>query len=206
MFNVITGFLKPDSGSVGYNGRRVLGIPPHRVTRLKIARTFQESRLISRMTVLDNVLLSFPAQTGESVMGGFALWPRVNRQERENRVEAGRLLDYVGMLEKADDRAENLSFGQQKLLALTCCLAAGGELLLLDEPVAGVAPAMVERILDLIVDLRKRDKTIILIEHNFSAVTAVCDRVIFMDEGRKIADGTPDEIKNNEEVIESYLT
>jgi ABC-type branched-subunit amino acid transport system ATPase component len=206
LFNVVTGFLRPDAGEVIYNGRTLKSVPPHRVARLGIARTFQELRLIYRMTLLENVMLSFPRQTGESPAGAFALWPLVGRQERRNRAEAFALLEYVGLAEKADDLADNLSYGQQKLLALACCLAAGGELLLLDEPVAGVAPLMVEKILDLIRDLKAGSKTVVLIEHNFAAVTNVCDRVIFMDEGRGVAEGTPDEIRANPDVIESYLT
>jgi branched-chain amino acid transport system permease protein len=206
LFNVVTGFLRPDAGEVLSRGRRLIGIPPHKVSRLGIARTFQELRLIYRMTLLENVMLAFPRQAGESPAGAFALWPLVSKQERHNRDEAVGLLEYVGLAEKADDLADNLSYGQQKLLALACCLAAGGELLLLDEPVAGVAPMMVEKILDLIRDLKARGKTVVLIEHNFAAVTDVCDRVIFMDEGRGVAEGTPDEIRANREVIESYLT
>lgn len=206
LFNVVTGFLRPDAGEVLYRGRRLTGIPPHKVSRVGIARTFQELRLIYRMTLLENVMLAFPRQVGESPAGAFALWPVVGKQERRNRDEAVELLEYVGLAEKAGDLADNLSYGQQKLLALVCCLAAGGELLLLDEPVAGVAPMMVEKILDLIRDLKARGKTVVLIEHNFAAVTDVCDRVIFMDEGRGVAEGTPDEIRANPEAIESYLT
>ncbi len=206
LFNVVTGFLRPDGGDVTYKGEALAGKPPYRVARRGVARTFQELRLIYRMTVLENVLLAFPAQAGESAAAAFARWLEVSRRQRRNRAEALALLEYVGLTEKAGELADELSYGQQKLLSLACCLATGGELLLLDEPVAGVAPGMVDRILELIRDLRGRGKTVVFIEHNFAAVTEVCDRVIFRDEGRKVAEGTPAEIRNNADVIESYLT
>jgi ABC-type branched-subunit amino acid transport system ATPase component len=206
LFNVVTGFLRPDAGDVTYKGETLTGRPPHRVARRGIGRTFQELRLIYRMTALENVLLAFPSQAGESGLGAFGRWPRVNMEERRNREEARALLEYVGLAEKAGELADEMSYGQQKLLSLACCLATGGELLLLDEPVAGVAPGMVEKILGLITDLRSRGKTVVFIEHNFAAVTEVCDRVLFMDEGRLVAEGTPTEIRDNAEVIESYLT
>jgi ABC-type branched-subunit amino acid transport system ATPase component len=206
LFNVVTGFLRPDGGDVTYKGEALAGKPPYRVARRGVARTFQELRLIYRMTVLENVLLAFPAQAGESAAAAFARWLEVGRRQRRNREEALALLEYVGLTEKAGELADELSYGQQKLLSLACCLATGGELLLLDEPVAGVAPGMVDRILALIRDLRGRGKTVVFIEHNFAAVTEVCDRVIFMDEGRLVAEGTPAEIRNNADVIESYLT
>jgi len=206
LFNVVTGFLKPDAGEARYRGEAVTGEPPYRVARRGVARTFQELRLIYRMTVLENVLLAFPAQAGESATGAFVRWLEVSRRQRRNREEALALLAYVGLAEKAGELADELSFGQQKLLSLACCLATGGELLLLDEPVAGVAPGMVDKILGLITDLRGRGKTVVFIEHNFAAVTEVCDRVIFMDEGRKVAEGTPADIRDNPDVIESYLT
>ena len=206
LFNVVTGFLRPDGGDVTYKGEGLTGKPPYRVARRGVARTFQELRLIYRMTVLENVLLAFPAQAGESATGAFVRWREVSRRQRRNREEALALLDYVGLAEKAGELADELSYGQQKLVSLACCLATGGELLLLDEPVAGVAPGMVDKILGLITDLRGRGKTVVFIEHNFAAVTEVCDRVIFMDEGRKVAEGTPADIRDNPDVIESYLT
>ena len=205
LFNVVTGFLHPDAGAVTYQGEALTGKPPYRVARRGVARTFQELRLIYRMTVLENVLLAFPAQLGESAAGAFARWREVSRRQRHNREEALALLAYVGLAEKAGELADELSYGQQKLVSLACCLAMSGELLLLDEPVAGVAPEMVEKILGLITDLPARGKTVVFIEHNFAAVTEVCDRVIFMDEGRKVAEGTPAQIRDNANVIESYL-
>ncbi len=206
LFNVVTGFLRPDAGDVSYKGETLSGTPPYRVARLGLARTFQELRLIYRMTALENVLLAFPSQAGESGLGAFGRWPRVTREERHNRGEALAMLDYVGLAEKAAELADEMSYGQQKLLSLACCLATGGELLLFDEPVAGVAPGMVDKILALITDLRARGKTVVFIEHNFAAVTEVCDRVIFMDEGRLVAEGTPAQVRDNADVIESYLT
>jgi branched-chain amino acid transport system ATP-binding protein len=176
LFNVVTGFLRPDAGDVTYKGETLTGRPPHRVARRGVARTFQELRLIYRMTALENVLLAFPSQAGESGLGAFGRWPRVNKEERRNHEEALAMLEYVGLAEKAGELADEMSYGQQKLLSLACCL------------------------------LRSRGKTVVFIEHNFAAVTEVCDRVIFMDEGRLVAEGTPAEVRDNAEVIESYLT
>jgi len=204
LFNIIGGFTKPDAGDVRLNGERIIGRLPHYIARQGVARTFQELRLIGRLTAIENILLSFPRQTGESAVGAFVAWPRVTRQERRNRDDATQHLCYVGLGDYADARAADLSYGQQKLLSMACCLAMGGELLLLDEPVAGVAPKMVDRIVNLIIDLCNRGKTILVIEHNFAAV-AICNRVIFMDEGRNVVEGTPEEIRTNPTVIERYL-
>jgi ABC-type branched-subunit amino acid transport system ATPase component len=205
LFNVATGFLRPDRGRIVFNGHRLLGLPPYRISRAGVARTFQNLRLIRQISVLANVLLAFPDQPGERLGNVFFRWRASRASETANRRLAMSLLGDAGLSEKADDPAEALSYGQQKLLSLVCCLATGAELLLLDEPVAGIAPAMIEKILPIIRDLPKQGKSVVIIEHNLEALTQVCNRVIFMDAGRKISEGTPEQVRNDPRVMEAYI-
>lgn len=205
LFNVVTGFLPPDSGKVFFEGRDVTRMAAFRRARLGIGRTFQEMRLIRRLSALENVWLALPNQSGETVIG--ALLGRHKREEKRRRAEALRWLKYVGIPETANQLAGELSYGQQKLLSVACCLGLGAKLLLLDEPVAGANPALVDRMLELLERLRREEgKTIVLIEHNMDAVMQISDRVIVMDEGRIIADGTPEEVRESVVVIEAYLS
>ena len=205
LFNVATGFLRPEQGRIAFKGHRLLDLPPYRISRAGIARTFQNLRLIRQISVLENVLLAFPNQPGERLGNVFFRWRASRTREAENRRAAMSLLADASLSEKADDPAEALSYGQQKLLSLVCCLAAGAELLLLDEPVAGIAPAMIEKILTMIRDLPKQGKSVVFIEHNLEAVIQICDRVIFMDAGRKISEGTPEQVRNDPRVMEAYI-
>ena len=205
LFNVITGLLSPDTGNAIFKGHALLGRPPHEIANRGIARTFQNLRLIRRITVLENVLLCFKNQPGEKLFNIFFKPELCKRHEAANREKAVELLRTAGLLEKANDLADNLSYGQQKLLSIVCCLAADAELLLLDEPVAGIAPEMAERILDIIADLPKQGKSAIVIEHDIDALRSIAHRMIFMDAGRKICEGTPDEVLNDPRVIEAYL-
>ena len=205
LFNIICGFLSCDGGEVSLKGRKLNGLAPYRVARLGLARTFQDLRLLRRVTVLDSVMLAFQRQSGEGVFCALTGW-RTRREEKANLKKAKELLAFVGLTGKADDLAEALSYGQQKLVTLACCLAMEADLLLLDEPVAGIDPEMSQHILNLLVQLRQEGKTILLIEHNLEAVNAVSDTVIVFDEGRKIAEGRPDAVMRDPVVVEAYLT
>jgi ABC-type branched-subunit amino acid transport system ATPase component len=204
-FNVVSGFLTPESGTVTFKGNNITNISPHRIANLGIHRTFQELRLMRQVSVLENVLFSFGEQLGERLRNVFFRRRRSQHQENENRKEALTLLGDASLLQKADEPADNLSYGQQKLLSLVCCLASGSQILLLDEPVAGIAPEMIDKILGIIRDLPSKGKSVILIEHNLDAVMQVCDRVIFMDAGVKVSEGTPEEVRNDPKVIEAYI-
>ncbi len=204
-FNVLSGFLSPERGTIIFKGNDITKTPPHRIANLGISRTFQNLRLIRQISVLDNVLLSFQQQPGEKLRNVFFHWSHSKERENGNRQEALALLAEAGLSHKADDLAEELSYGQQKLLCLGCCLAAKSDVLLLDEPVAGIAPEMRERILETIRGLPAKGKTVILIEHDLDAVMRVCDHVIFMDAGVKVSEGTPENVRNDPRVIEAYI-
>lgn len=205
LFNVISGYLVPTSGNIKYNGQELLGLGPHKIANLGVARSFQDLRLIGRMTVLENILLAFKNQIGESTWGPFFKTGMVKIQELANQNKAMSLLQYLSISEKAHDFAKDLSYGQQKLLAIACCLAADARLILLDEPVAGINPKIIDKILAVISDQKASGKTVILIEHNLAAIKIISDRLVVMDEGKKIAEGSYDEIKQDTKVINAYL-
>jgi len=205
LFNLICGFLRADAGEVFLRGRRLDGVGPHRIARRGIGRTFQDLRLLRKVTVLENIMLAFQHQSGEGVFHALA-GRKSRREEQRNLGKACDLLKFVGLEDKAGDLAEALSYGQQKLLTLACCLAMDAQLLLLDEPVAGIEPETSHRILDLLQELRGRGKTVLLIEHNLEAVRAISDFVVVMDEGRKIAEGTPEAVMQDPVVLDAYLT
>lgn len=206
LFNVLTRFIPADHGNVILKGKNITTLAPFKVANLGISRTFQNLRLIRQITVLENVMLSFKNQPGENLFNVFFRHKNAREAEKKNTENALELLEYAGLSEKAHDLANNLSYGQQKLLTIACCLASDGDLMLFDEPVAGVNAVMIEKILEIIAALPKQGKSAIIIEHNMDAVNQICDRVIAMDAGKKICEGTPEEVRNDPRVIESYLS
>ena len=205
LFNLLTGFLTADSGSIRFRGREIHGLRPFQTARLGIGRMFQRVRLIRQLSVIENVLVSFPAQPGEHLGSLFFRWRLCAGRERSSSAFAEKLLNDVGLCDKANDRADELSYGQQKLLALACALAMDAELYLMDEPIAGIAPEMVKKILSAVRKLPESGKSVILIEHDLDAVAKVCERVIVLDAGSKVAEGPFDEIRQDPDVIEAYL-
>ncbi len=205
LFNVITGFIPIDSGKIDFNNYSISKKTPSKINNYGISRTFQDLRLIRQMTVMDNILLSFKNQPGEHLENVFFRNKKVKKIESENKKKASDLLKHAGISEKANDPANDLSYGQQKLLSIICCLASDAELLLLDEPIAGINPSMIENILSIITELPGKGKSVILIEHNMDAISQVCKRVIFMDAGKKISEGTTEQVRNDPKVIEAYL-
>jgi ABC-type branched-subunit amino acid transport system ATPase component len=205
LINVLTGFLRADSGKSFLGERELTRLAPHKIARLGVGRTFQDLRLISQVSVLENVLVARPNQKGERLLP--ALFRNgVATEEARNREEAMRWLKFVGLADAANELAGELSYGQQKLLTLACCLATDARILLLDEPVAGVHPDMVEKILGLLRQLREQEKQIVFIEHDIASVRRVADSVVVMDEGKIIAKGKPGEVLERPEIIEAYVT
>jgi len=222
VFNLITGFLKPDSGSVYFTNSSLPTThyplhnkKPHHIARMGIGRTFQDMRLIHRLTVLDNLLLGFQQNLGESVAGALIGWG--NSTDRKNAFRAEKIMEFVGLTGVRYHLASDISYGQQKLLSLGVALSLSPTLLLLDEPFSGVSPAMVEKIISLLRALTGKENsphyplptthcTVFLIDHDLEAVKNVCDEVIVMDEGKKIVQGPPSVIREDPRVMEAYFT
>ena len=204
LFNCISGFLRPESGRVFLDGKRIDRRMPHRVAQAGLVRTFQTPRALTRMTVLENVMLAAPRHRGERLGGSLA--PRARRREREVRTRAAELLELVRLGEHAPALAGTLSGGQRKLLDLVRALMAEPRILLLDEPMAGVSPTLRVELLEHILALRERDGiTLLIVEHDLDFVMRASDRVIVMNDGRVITQGLPDEVRADERVIDAYL-
>jgi len=206
LFNLITGFLSPDHGKIGFRDKVLNGISPHEIARHGIARTFQDLRLLRQISVGENLLLAWSNRRRE----GFwhALFNPDLAPEEEARFIAAhiRILGFEALVRLVKEPAGNLSYGQQKLLTLACCWATQAEVLLLDEPVAGVDPEMASQILRHLLQLKAQGTTIVLIEHDIEAVKSVADQVIVMDEGKVIASGSKEKVLGRQEIVEAYLT
>ena len=205
IFNLVTGVLKPDAGRVLVNGIDVVGKGPDRITRMGMTRSFQDVRLFRRITVLQNVAMAVPGQAGESPLWLVANPIQSLRQERKTLASAISYLDFVGMADRRDEVVANLSFGEQKLVAIARLLATECGVLLLDEPTSGIDHGAVDRMISLVLDLRKLDKTICIVEHSVHVVAQLADRAYFLDQGRIIQEGTMAELTSHQHLVELYF-
>jgi len=205
VFNLLTGFLRPSAGGVRFRGEDLVGPRPDQIAQMGIARTFQLIRVFRRLTVFENVILGCKSPKGDSVHGALLKGFGVRTEEGENREKALELLEMVGLSQYKEKHAMNLGYGQQKLVEIARALATDAELILLDEPTAGLSTDMITFMKDLMRSLKQRGKTIFFIEHNMKVVMDVSEKVIVINFGKKIAEGPPDSVRNSKEVIEAYL-
>jgi branched-chain amino acid transport system ATP-binding protein len=204
-FNVVTGVYQPTDGDVRFKGKSVAGVDRFRITRRGIARTFQNIRLFPDMTAVENVMVGADTHHTTGVLGAMFGFPKHRREQREGYDRSYELLEFVGIADRADDAARNLPYGYQRRLEIARALATKPELVCLDEPAAGFNPAEKQDLMNLIRKIRDQGFTVLLIEHDMGLVMGVTDRIVVLDFGRKIAEGTPAEVRGNKAVIAAYL-
>ncbi|NCR53157.1 MAG: ABC transporter ATP-binding protein [Microcystis aeruginosa L211-07] len=205
LFNLLSNFIRPDKGEVFLDGQPIHQLPSYQIALKGCVRTFQVARVLSRLTVLENMLLASPGQTGENFLKVWFQGTKIRQQEQENRDKALEILDSIGLGEKAQDYAGALSGGQRKLLEIGRALMTEPKLILLDEPAAGVNPTLIGQISDHIIEWNRQGITFLIIEHNMDVIMSLCHHVWVLAEGTNLADGIPSEIQKNERVLKAYL-
>jgi branched-chain amino acid transport system ATP-binding protein len=206
VFNLITGVYKPDEGAINFAGHNITGLPPHEICSRGIARTFQNIRLFNDLTVLDNVRIALHKDVQYPLLSAIMRVPSFFKGEAEMEEKANQYLQIFNLEDKRDEIASSLPYGEQRRLEIARALATNPRLLILDEPAAGMNPQETAELMELIRSIREQfNLTILLIEHDMSLVMGVCERIYVLDYGQIIAEGSPEEIRNNKRVIEAYL-
>jgi branched-chain amino acid transport system ATP-binding protein len=205
LFNLISGITQPDRGEVLLRGKNLVGLPPHRVCREGLARTFQNIMLMRQLTVLENVLVGQFSRTetkAASILLGTVPAKGIEKKARDVALQA---LEYVGLADRRDDTADSLPYGQQRLLEIARALATEPTILLLDEPAAGMNPTEKAELMHMVQKIRDSGITVAIIEHDMRVIMNICDKITVLDFGQKIAEGTPEEVRSNRRVLDAYL-
>jgi len=206
LFNVVSGFYEKDGGEVYFKGERIDGLTPDKIAKKGLCRTFQVSKAPEKLTVLENMMLAAKSQAGENPLGAVFMRPRVHKSEKANLDRAMDLLEMLQLVDLKNEYAGDLSGGQKKLLSLGRVFMLEPDLILLDEPTAGVNLSLIMELLKAIRELQEKEhKSFFIIEHSMKVISDICDKVFVLNFGRKMAEGTPEEIQQDEQVLKAYL-